>query len=85
MLYRKCCKLIFAWDDFPYCTLLVFLWLTVRSPRFDVTVKDMHKWVANLLPSRQFGKIILTTSQGIMDHEEARKKRAGGKILGYFY
>jgi len=46
---------------------------------------DTEKWVANLLPSRQFGHIILTTSMGIMDHEEARRKKTGGKILGFFY
>ena len=57
----------------------------VISPRFDVPVKDMEKWVANLLPSRQFGHVVLTTSQGIMDHEEARKRHTGGKVLGFFY
>lgn len=46
----------------------------VISPRYDIEVKDMEKWVNNLLPSRQFGFIVLTTSQGILDHEEARKK-----------
>jgi len=35
--------------------------------------------------ARQFGKILLTTSSGIMDHEEARAKHVGGKILAYFY
>eukprot|EP00172_Hildenbrandia_rubra_P000961 Plantae.Rhodophyta-Hildenbrandia_rubra.ctg15509.p1 GENE.Plantae.Rhodophyta-Hildenbrandia_rubra.ctg15509~~Plantae.Rhodophyta-Hildenbrandia_rubra.ctg15509.p1 ORF type:complete len:130 (-),score=18.01 Plantae.Rhodophyta-Hildenbrandia_rubra.ctg15509:185-574(-) len=57
----------------------------VISPRFDVSVGDMEKWVTNLLPSRQFGYIVLTTSYGIMDHEEARRKHTGGKILGFFY
>lgn len=57
----------------------------VVSPRFDVTVGDVEKWVNNLLPSRQFGHIVLTTSAGIMDHEEARRKHTGGKILGFFY
>lgn len=57
----------------------------VISPRFDVAVTDIEKWVTNLLPSRQFGLIMLTTSYGIMDHEEARRKHTGGKILGYFY
>ncbi|RDX62339.1 40S ribosomal protein S15a-1, partial [Mucuna pruriens] len=28
---------------------------------------------------------ILTTSAGIMDHEEARRKNVGGKVLGFFY
>uniref|UniRef100_A0A2K6GFA5 Small ribosomal subunit protein uS8 n=1 Tax=Propithecus coquereli TaxID=379532 RepID=A0A2K6GFA5_PROCO len=55
------------------------------SPRFDVQLKDLEKWQNNLLPSRQFGFIVLTTSAGIMDHEEARRKHTGGKILGFFF
>jgi small subunit ribosomal protein S15Ae len=35
--------------------------------------------------SLQFGYIVLTTSAGIMDHEEARRKNVGGKVLGFFY
>jgi len=57
----------------------------VISPRYDISVKEIEKWVNNLLPSRQFGYIILSTSYGIMDHEEARRKHTGGKILGFFY
>ena len=57
----------------------------VVSPRFDIKQKDMEKWVVNLLPSRLFGHIVLTTSMGIMDHEEAMRKGTGGKILGFFY
>jgi len=57
----------------------------VISPRYDVKVNQIENWVNLLLPSRGFGYIILTTSAGIMDHEEARRKNAGGKILGYIY
>lgn len=57
----------------------------VISPRFDITIAEIEKWVTNLLPSRQFGYIVLTTSYGIMDHEEARRKHTGGKVLGFFY
>jgi len=57
----------------------------VISPRFDVTLEHIGVWVAHLLPSRQFGHLILTTSYGIMDHEEARKHHTGGKVLGYVY
>ncbi|KAG5403588.1 hypothetical protein IGI04_009707 [Brassica rapa subsp. trilocularis] len=57
----------------------------VISPRFDVGVKEIEGWTARLLPSRQFGYIVLTTSAGIMDHEEARRKNVGGKVLGFFY
>ena len=55
------------------------------SPRFSVKQKDIENWIRNLLPSRQFGFLMLTTSAGIMDHEEARRKKVGGKILGFFY
>ena len=57
----------------------------VISPRFDVTHGEIEKWVVNLLPSRQFGMILLSTTYGIMTHEEARRKKTGGKILGFFY
>ena len=57
----------------------------VINPRFDIKVDEIEKWVVNLLPSRQFGHIVLTTSYGIMDHEEARRKHTGGKVLGFFY
>lgn len=57
----------------------------VISPRFNVGLRDFEKWVVRLLPSRQFGYIVLTTSAGIMDHEEARRKHVAGKIIGFFY
>eukprot|EP00274_Cyanoptyche_gloeocystis_P005476 CAMPEP_0196666368 /NCGR_PEP_ID=MMETSP1086-20130531/64464_1 /TAXON_ID=77921 /ORGANISM="Cyanoptyche gloeocystis , Strain SAG4.97" /LENGTH=130 /DNA_ID=CAMNT_0042003549 /DNA_START=626 /DNA_END=1018 /DNA_ORIENTATION=- len=57
----------------------------VISPRFDVKLGDLERWTSNLLPSRQFGVLVLTTSYGIMDHEEAKRKHTGGKILGFFY
>lgn len=57
----------------------------VISPRFNIKLTDLEKWTSNLLPSRQFGYVVLTTSAGIMDHEEARRKHTGGKILGMFY
>ena len=53
--------------------------------RFDIAIGDIEKWTNNLLPSRQFGYVVLTTSGGIMDHEEARRKHLGGKILGFFF
>ena len=57
----------------------------VISPRFDVKLRDMESYLGSLLPSRQFGFLVLTTSGGIMDHEEARRKHLGGKILGFFF
>ncbi|KAH8938732.1 hypothetical protein BDL97_16G099900 [Sphagnum fallax] len=57
----------------------------VISPRYNIGVAELEDWTARLLPSRQFGYIVLTTSAGIMDHDEARRKNVGGKVLGFFY
>ena len=57
----------------------------VISPRFDIGTGEYEKWRTNLLPARQFGKLVVTTTYGIMDHDEAQRKKTGGKILGFFY
>merc|ERR1712187_747214 len=57
----------------------------VISPRFDVELGGIEQLASNLLPSRQFGHVVLTTPYGIMDHEEARRKNTGGKIVGFFF
>ena len=38
-----------------------------------------------LICSFDYRYIVMTTSGGIMDHEEARRKHLGGKILGFFF
>ena len=57
----------------------------VISPRFDVTLPEIEQLSANILPSRQFGHLVMTTPYGIMTHEEARRKNTGGKIVGFFF
>lgn len=57
----------------------------VISPRFDIALPEIEEWVQRLLPSRQFGYLILSTNKGIIDHIEARKLKIGGKILGFVY
>ena len=57
----------------------------VISPRYDLSHHDIEEWVGRLLPSRLFGTIVMTTSSGIMDHEDARRRKVGGKVLGFFY
>merc|ERR1712100_158533 len=57
----------------------------VISPRFGLKLKNFEKFVYQILPSRQFGHVILTTNKGIMDHEAARRAHTGGKVLGFFY
>ena len=44
----------------------------VISPRYDVCLNEYEKWTSNVLPSRQFGILLITTTFGILTHEEAR-------------
>ena len=57
----------------------------VISPRFDVTLPDIEQQSSNILPSRQFGHLVLSTPYGIMDHAEAKRKNTGGKLVGFFF
>lgn len=72
-------------DDHRACKIVVNLLGRLNksgiiSPRFDCALGDIEEWANKLLPSRQFGALVLTTSYGIMTHEEARKKHTGGKV-----
>eukprot|EP00450_Noctiluca_scintillans_P002904 CAMPEP_0194498504 /NCGR_PEP_ID=MMETSP0253-20130528/15116_1 /TAXON_ID=2966 /ORGANISM="Noctiluca scintillans" /LENGTH=157 /DNA_ID=CAMNT_0039340153 /DNA_START=43 /DNA_END=517 /DNA_ORIENTATION=+ len=57
----------------------------VISPRFDLTLDKIEQSASDILPSRQFGHLVLTTPYGMMAHEEARRKHTGGKIVGFFF
>ena len=57
----------------------------VISPRFDVPLGHVERWCNMILPSRQFGYLVLTTTFGIMDHHQAQHKHTGGKIVGFFF
>lgn len=64
----------------------------IISPRFNVPISNLESWCSKILPSRQFGHLLLTTTYGtnflttgILTHEECRKRHTGGKILGFFY
>ncbi len=41
----------------------------VISPRYDLTLDDFEKWTNGILPSRQFGHLVISTNQGIFTHE----------------
>jgi len=55
------------------------------KPRFDVQVRDFEKYTRRYLPSRDFGIIIISTSQGLLTLEEAEEKNLGGCLIAYFY
>ncbi len=57
----------------------------VIKPRYPIKLREMEKWEARYLPARDFGVLILTTTEGVISHDEARKKGIGGKLLAYVY
>lgn len=57
----------------------------VIKPRYAVKRKDIEKFEARYLPAQDFGVIILTTTQGVVSHNEAKEMGVGGKLLAYVY
>ncbi len=57
----------------------------VISPRYDIQIEDIERTIMNLLPSRSVGYVLFTTTYGIMDHNQMKKRKTGGKVLGYFF
>lgn len=54
-------------------------------PRFSVKADGYEKWERRYLPAAGFGLLIVSTSDGIMSHLDAKQKRIGGKLLVYVY
>ena len=60
----------------------------VIKPRMPVTYSEIAKMPEHLrkyLASRDIGLLIVSTSQGVMSHREALKRRIGGILLAYVY
>ena len=57
----------------------------VIKPRYPIKRGDLEKLESRYLPARDFGLLILTTTQGIISQDEAKKNGVGGKVLAYVY
>lgn len=55
------------------------------KPRFHVTLEEYEKFEKRYLPAKDFGILIVSTSQGIMTHKEAKEKKIGGALLAFCY
>jgi len=54
-------------------------------PRLSVSYNDFESFEKVYLPAKNVGIMIVTTSEGVMSHLEARDKKLGGKLLAYVY
>ena len=48
------------------------------SPRYSIQLSELEYWETQFLPGKPFGILILSTSKGVMTHEQARKEGVGG-------
>lgn len=55
------------------------------TPRFSTTLEEMESWESQYLPAKGFGILIMSTSRGVMSHEQARRAGIGGELLGFVY
>jgi small subunit ribosomal protein S8 len=54
-------------------------------PRFSVKADGFEKWERRYLPAAGIGLIMVSTSKGVITHNEAIKESVGGKLLAYIY
>lgn len=55
------------------------------KPRYPIKTENLEKFEKRYLIAKDFGHLVISTSKGIMTHDEAREKGLGGKLLAYFY
>ncbi|MCD6325486.1 30S ribosomal protein S8 [Candidatus Bathyarchaeota archaeon] len=54
-------------------------------PRYYVKATEIETWEKLYLPSRDIGVLVISTSQGVISHREAKEKGVGGSLLAYVY
>jgi small subunit ribosomal protein S8 len=55
------------------------------KPRFSVGTAQFETWEKRFLPSRDIGVLVVSTSQGVVSHQKAKKKKIGGRLLAFIY
>ena len=57
----------------------------VIKPRFSVRKAELENFESRYLPAQDFGVLILTTTEGVITHTQARSLGVGGRLLAYVY
>ena len=57
----------------------------VIKPRFSVKKDEYLYWERMYLPAENVGVIVVSTTQGVMSHREAKRRGIGGVLLAYCY
>lgn len=57
----------------------------VIKPRYAVKNNEFEKFEKRYLPAKNFGILIVSTTEGLMTHVEAKKRGIGGRLIAYCY
>lgn len=57
----------------------------VIKPRLAVRLRDLEKFESRYLPAQDFGRLVLSTSHGVITQVEAREQKLGGRLLAYVF
>ncbi|MCX6800945.1 MAG: 30S ribosomal protein S8 [Candidatus Diapherotrites archaeon] len=55
------------------------------KPRYAVKKDAYEKYEKRYLPARDIGLLIVSTSQGVMSHTQAKSKGLGGRLVAFVY
>ncbi|MCX6804384.1 MAG: 30S ribosomal protein S8 [Candidatus Diapherotrites archaeon] len=55
------------------------------KPRYAVKKTEFEKYEKRYLPARDVGLIVVSTSDGLMTHTEAKAKKLGGRLVAFMY
>ncbi|XP_014751954.1 40S ribosomal protein S15a-5 [Brachypodium distachyon] len=53
--------------------------------RQDLRSKEIEQNRIQMLPTRQWGYVVVTTPNVVLGHEKAIRQNVGGQVLGYFH
>jgi small subunit ribosomal protein S8 len=57
----------------------------VIKPRHSIKRGEFEKWEKRYLPAKNVGSLILSTSRGIISHQDAEEEKIGGVLLAFIY
>lgn len=55
------------------------------KPRFPVSSNKIEIWEKRFLPSKDVGVLVISASQGVLSHREAKERKIGGRLLAFVY
>ena len=55
------------------------------KPRYYVGADGIDRYLRRFLPSRNFGKLVISTNRGLVGHKYAIENKIGGSLIAFYY